>query len=324
MDVQSLFHVIMPELGALERYLGETLDDADPSVKDVVTHLLAAGGKRIRPALVFLAAKFGRDPRTDRILPVAAAAELIHMATLVHDDILDEAVLRRGFATVHTEWSRRVAILAGDYLFAQAFRLLARTGEPRATEIMAKVVYDMCQGEIQQNVAALTGVDVNESAYMDRIGKKTAIFLAESCRLGAVMAGAEDWVVRVLQAFGWGLGLSFQIVDDVLDLTASSVAFGKAIGTDLRSGIMTLPVIHALTHSPERSRLADIAKDRAHGDGDVEEVRGILGQAGSFAYAESVARRLIGDAVESLNRLPACEARDALLSMASFVVERHA
>lgn len=322
LEVQDLFRVIVPELGALEDYLRETLDDANPGVKEVVTHLLQAGGKRVRPALVFLAAKFGKvqDPRT--LLPVAAATELIHMATLAHDDILDSAPLRRGHPTVHTAWNRRVGILAGDYLFAQAFRLLAGTGEPKVTTIMASVVYEMCQGEIQQNVDALRREGNDEKAYFDRIGKKTALFLAESCRVGAVISKADDWAERLLYTFGWSLGLGFQVVDDVLDLTASSVAFGKAIGTDLRGGILTLPVIHALANSPDRERLEDIARAGAADDGAVEEVRGILGRSGSIAYAEATAKRLVDDAIDSLHRLPDCDAREALVSMASFVVQR--
>lgn len=321
MDVQYLFRVIMPEMRSLEDYLEGTLGDADPSVRDVVTHLMRAGGKRIRPALVFLAAKFGGTFDLDRLLPVAAAAEIIHMATLAHDDIIDGAEVRRGLTTVHAEWSPQVAILAGDYLFAQGFRLLARTGEPRAVEIMANVVFEMCQGEIHESVAALTGADADEKAYLERIGKKTAIFLAESCRLGALMAGADEVTTRVLRMFGWGIGLGFQIVDDVLDLTSSSVAFGKTLGTDLRAGVLTLPVIHGLTHATD-PRLRDIAQGRAGGEGDMEELKDILGRSGSFAYAEGMARRFVGDAVRNLSLLPECDAREALLSMADFVVER--
>ena len=266
-EFPNLFQVVRPELNALETYLQDDLQQARTGVREVVGHLLAGGGKRIRPALVFLAARFGRSADPDQIMKVAAATEMIHMATLIHDDILDEAMVRRNVATVHTVWSRRVAILAGDYLFARALGLLAETREPEATLIMSAVVRQMCDGEIQQNVAALDGELPTEADYLERIGKKTALFLAESCRLGALMAGAEEWKQRVLYTFGWSMGLGFQIVDDLLDFTATSVAFGKVVGVDLRSGVLTLPLIHGLVNSeePERSRLTKLAQARAPG-----------------------------------------------------------
>jgi len=325
-EFPNLFQVVRPELNALESYLQDDLQQAREGVREVVGHLLSGGGKRIRPALVFLAARFGHNVDASQIMKVAAATEMIHMATLIHDDILDEALLRRNVATVHTVWNRRVAILAGDYLFARSLGLLAETREPEATLIMSAVVRQMCDGEIQQNVAALGGDLPTEADYLDRIGKKTALFLAESCRLGALMAGAEEWKQRVLYTFGWSMGLGFQIVDDLLDFTATSVAFGKVVGGDLRSGVLTLPLIHGLVNSqePERTRLTKLATARAAGQDEWAEMQSILGRSGSFAYAQDVAFRLVREAADSLGVLPANEAREALLSMASYVVEREA
>ena len=325
-EFPNLFQVVRPELNALETYLHDDLREAREGVREGVSHLLAGGGKRVRPALVFLAARFGKDAQSPQIMKVAAATEMIHMATLIHDDILDEALLRRGVATVHTAWNRRVAILAGDYLFARALGLLAETRQPEATLIMSSVVRQMCDGEIQQNVAAMSGDLPTEADYLDRIGKKTALFLAESCRLGALMAGAEEWKQRVLYTFGWSMGLGFQIVDDLLDFTATSVAFGKVVGIDLRAGVLTLPLIHALLNSeePEKTRLAKLAQSGGGGQSEWSELQSILGRAGSFAYAQNVAQRLVTEAVDSLGVLPANEAKEALLSMASYVVEREA
>lgn len=320
MEVHEVYRSVKGELQALEDYMAQELHGRDDAVEDVAQYLLKAGGKRIRPALVFLAGQFGEyDPEVLR--PLAAATEFIHMATLAHDDVIDEAELRRGVPTVNAHWNARISVLAGDYLFAKAFSLLASTGNPEVVGVMANVVYEMCQGEIDQNLQSMGQKIPDEATYLDRIGKKTALFLAESCRSGAVLAGADEKVARALYTFGWGVGIGFQIVDDVLDFTANSLGFGKNRGTDLKSGVITLPLIHAFLTSPQKKRLERLALSGAGGV-NVEEVTGILGQSGSFDYAENLALDYVQQAKSTLLGLPACPARDALLSMANFVLER--
>lgn len=320
LEVHEVYRSVKGELQALETYMAKELQGRDDAVEDVARYLLNAGGKRIRPALVFLAGQFGHyDP--DVLRPLAAATEFIHMATLAHDDVIDEAELRRGVPTVNARWNARISVLAGDYLFAKAFSLLASTGNPEVVGVMAHVVDEMCQGEIDQNLQSMGQKIPDEATYLDRIGKKTALFLAESCRSGALLAGADEKVTRALYTFGWGVGIGFQIVDDVLDFTATSLGFGKARGTDLKSGVITLPLIHAFLTSPQKKRLERLALSGAGGV-DVEEVTGILGQSGSFDYAENLALDYVQQAKSTLLGLPACPAREALLSMANFVLER--
>ncbi len=313
-------HSIRPALARVEEVIHEALQSDNRSILEVSTHLLRAGGKRIRPALVLLSGRLYREDHP-ALTAVAAAAELIHTATLVHDDTVDKAQLRRGIPTINAGWGEHMAILMGDYLFARAFAMLAETGDNRAVRIMADVVFQMCVGEIEQ-WARVFEPDQGELAYLDGIYKKTAYFIAECCRLGAVLGGAPAEEERALRDFGYGVGMGFQIIDDILDLAGDTERFGKNIGGDLRSGVVTLPVLYALIHSPQRRRIAEIIRGRAVGDREVAEIRALLERCGGFHYAFKVAERYTAHARRCLNRLPAGPARDALEGMADYLMQR--
>lgn len=316
----SLFSEIEADLPRAEQYIEETLSSQDRLLVEIATHLLKAGGKRLRPALVMLAAKVhGYD--LDRILPVATAVELIHMATLVHDDVVDHSQLRRGRPTVNARWSDAYSVLVGDYLFAKAFQLLADTGDNRVVRVMADVVYQMSTGEIQQ-IATTFKTDQTDNDYYDRIAKKTALFLAESCRLGGLVSGAPEAAVENLAQYGYALGMAFQIVDDILDFTASAPALGKPIGSDLRAGILTLPVLHALRTSPQAEALRRIIESRTVGDEEARLAGDIIRGSGSLEYAYQTAHRFIQQAKDRLSQLPPGPAVSNLAVVADFVVDR--
>lgn len=322
LDLRSVFADIAADLSDVEQYLTQILSEGPQTVREVALHLLEAGGKRLRPALVLLGAKFG-NYSYETARPVAAAAELIHMATLVHDDVIDRAELRRGRPTVHAKWGEQTAVLTGDYLFAKAFALLSEVRVTRVVGIMADVVFRMCSGEIAQNVAARDHAMPNEEQYLDRIAQKTALFIAESCRLGAIASGAGPDAEQALYDYGYSMGMGFQIVDDLLDLTAEPKMFGKRIGSDLRAHVITLPVIHGLKESVRRTELMTIA-ERAEVTGEsVATVREILDASGSFGYAEELAARFIAQAKDSLSGLRDRAAKASLLTMADFVMERN-
>lgn len=320
LEWQGFFATVADDLRTLDSFLQETLQDPVAEVQEVVSHLLRAGGKRLRPALVFLAARFG--PLTKSLLEVGAAVELIHMATLAHDDVIDEAELRRGQPTIHARWNERIAILAGDYLFARAFTLLAGTGDNRLVRLMSSVVQTLCQGEIDQNVALLRGEIPDEKSYLDRIGRKTASLIAEGCRMGALVSGAGERVAEALWRFGYALGVSFQIIDDILDFTGDALGFGKVPGGDLRSGVITLPVIHALRTSGEAPRLLELIRRGTMTDNDITFVQHVLAAGGSFHYAAQVAEEYIEMAREALRTLPEGQTKDVLYQMADFVLAR--
>jgi heptaprenyl diphosphate synthase len=318
--ILNIFTTIAGDLQRVEATIEEALTTDVPLLQEVSTHLLHAGGKRIRPALLLLTAKFPGVP-LERVLPVAAAVELIHMATLVHDDVVDEALIRRGRPTVNAQWSNQISVLTGDYLFAQAFAMLARTGNTRVVEIMANTVYEMSKGEIAQ-IASYFDLDQAEADYYERIAQKTGYLLAECCRLGGVIAGVDEEQIQALYDYGMGVGLSFQIADDLLDFHGSAKTVGKPVCGDLKLGILTLPVIYALANSPEAGELRAIVATRAITDEHVARVKEILADCGAFDYARQQADAHLAKAQAALVRVPDLTTRHSLKDLAHFVINR--
>lgn len=316
----DIFHHIAEDLRHVESAIEDALSTREEMLDEVSTYLLRAGGKRIRPALILLTSRFPGS-QLSRVTPVAVAVELIHMATLVHDDVVDKATLRRGLPTVNAKWSNQVSVLTGDYLFAKAFSVLAETGNPRIVRIMADVVLEMSRGELAQ-INSYFDVDQTEEDYYQRIAQKTGYLLAECCRLGALVGGADEPQVEALHRYGMGLGLSFQIADDLLDFHGSSLKVGKPVCGDLKTGILTLPVIHALKNSPHAEELRSMIVARNVGDGEIARVKEILEAAGSFHYARQKAAEHLAAAVSALEQLPELETRSALGVLADFVINR--
>src|SRR5437870_1417578 len=259
----------IPELEApdavLEAELRAKLDDVEEALQKAVradfeflteaaTHLIDAGGKRFRPMLVLLAGYFG-DPTDPRLVPGAVAIELTHLATLYHDDVIDEADHRRGQASANSRWDNTVAILTGDYLFARASEISADLGTD-VSRLLARTIAIVCDGQIRE-VARAGRVDQTEQSYMETIERKTAALIATSCRLGGMLSDAPDDDVDVLERFGEALGIGFQLSDDIMDLVSSERELGKEPGVDMKEGVYTLPVIHALERSAELRTLLE-------------------------------------------------------------------
>src|SRR5438309_2921060 len=250
---------------ALEAELRGRLDQVEQALQKAVradfeflsetaSHLLDAGGKRFRPMLVLLAGYFG-DPTDPRLVPGAVAIELTHLATLYHDDVIDEADFRRGKASANSRWDNTVAILTGDYLFARASEISSELGSD-VSRLLARTIATVCDGQIRE-VGMAGRVDQTEAGYMEVIERKTAALIATSCRLGGMLSDAPEDDVDVLERFGEALGIGFQLSDDIMDLISSARELGKEPGVDMKEGAYTLPVIHALEESEElRSLLA--------------------------------------------------------------------
>lgn len=316
----DLFAGIAAQLQQVEATIEQALDTEEPMLREVSTHLLKAGGKRIRPALVLLASQFpGVDPQ--QVFPVAAAVELIHMATLVHDDVVDKASVRRGRPTINALWSNQVSVLTGDYLFAKAFSMLAMTGNNRLVRIMADVVYEMSRGEMAQ-IDSYFAVDQTEQQYYKRIAQKTGYLIAESCRLGALVGGAAEADVQALYTYGWELGLSFQIADDLLDFVGSSRQVGKPVGADLKAGILTLPILHALQHAPARDELRRRIETRDVSDADVAWAKEQMEAAGSLEAARTRADEHYHRACAALDAVGSLGSRETMQMLAEFVINR--
>jgi heptaprenyl diphosphate synthase len=315
---------------ALERRLRERLDDVErslaaavvsdvPLVSDAAGYLLAAGGKRFRPLLVHLAGHFG-DPEDLRLVPGAVAIELTHLASLYHDDVIDEATTRRGIPSVNARWDNAVAILTGDYLFARASEISAALGH-EVSRLLALTIGQVAEGQIRE-VAGTGRLDAGEDHYLDVIRRKTASLIATSCRLGGMLSGAEEGTVDGLERFGHALGMAFQLSDDIMDVTADRATLGKEPGADLREGVYTLPVIYALRESARRRELRALLS-AGPPDGDrLAQALDIVRFDGSLSQARAAVTEEVRRAVAEAEALPAGVARDALVHLSRFIAAR--
>ncbi|MGQ4444611.1 polyprenyl synthetase family protein, partial [Streptomyces violaceoruber] len=253
---QALEADVQAGLVAVEEGLLEATKSEVPFITEAAQHLVRAGGKRFRPLLVMLSAQFG-DPYAPGIVPSAVVVELTHLATLYHDDVMDEAAVRRGVPSANTRWDNSVAVLTGDFLFARASQILADLG-PEAVRVQALAFERLVTGQILETAGPQDGRDPVDH-YLDVLGGKTGSLVAVSCRFGAMMSGADETVVDVLTQYGERLGVAFQLADDVLDIASDSDESGKTPGTDLREGIPTLPVLRLR----ERAARLGLAEDLA-------------------------------------------------------------
>jgi heptaprenyl diphosphate synthase len=274
-----------------------------PLVQEASTHLIKAGGKRLRPALVLVTSRAGETGRVETDL-AAAAVELLHLASLYHDDVIDETKMRRGAPSVHTRWSNEVAILAGDFLFASGSLLGARAGA-EAPAILARALADVCEGQIAETERV---GDPNRSAsqYVETIKRKTAALFRAAVELGAVTSGADPIVRERVIDFGENLGLAFQMVDDLLDFVGDPRVTGKTPGTDLREGVFTLPVLIASQRDPA------VAAELEPGKRELGRVLPMLESTGALDETFEQARYYVDQASDALSQLPDSEWRSVL------------
>ena len=305
----------------VEAGLRAAVDDASPMAREVILHLAESGGKRVRPMLSLLsAASFSDDLKP--AIPVAIASEMIHMATLVHDDVIDRAETRRGRKTVNHVWGNHVSVLAGDALLAKALVILVDHTTSEIVRIMSDMIYRMCEGEIAQH-ASLHDIHQEDRHYFDRIEKKTALFFAACCKAGALMGGADPGQAEAMWAYGRHLGMAFQVVDDLLDVSAEAEVVGKPVGNDLRSGILTLPVLHSLKmEGYQGEATALIGKKDEMTPDDIERVLGLVRARGSVEYSFEVAKGFSEQAKAALEPLSPSEAKELLIQIADEVLTR--
>lgn len=320
-DLDQIYAPIAGDLQALGGLLHRELATDDPFIGELVGHVLATRGKLIRPALALLSAAAcgGAD---EQRLWLAGTVELIHIASLIHDDIIDAADLRRGTPTVNMLWGNQIAVLLGDYLFATAFDLVSRIRHPQVAPVIAMAAVSMSQAEIQ---AVKIGGEPHEdeATYFGIIEGKTARLFSAACRAGALVAGAPEATADALAEFGLRWGMSFQITDDALDLVGKREVLGKPIGSDIDAGKVTLPVIAALrtASEPDRQRLRTLVH-RPSGDGALEELRALINRYGGVDVALEAARRFADRATAALDILPGSRAKTSLRELAAFVLVR--
>ncbi|MFD8953209.1 polyprenyl synthetase family protein [Streptomyces xanthophaeus] len=321
---QALETDVQAGLAAVEAGLLEATKSEVPFITEAAQHLVRAGGKRFRPLLVMLASRFG-DPYAPGVVPSAVVVELTHLATLYHDDVMDEADVRRGVASANTRWGNSVAVLTGDFLFARASHILADLG-PEAVRIQAEAFERLVTGQILETAGPRDGRDP-VAHYLDVIAGKTGSLIAVSGRFGALMSGADESVVDILTQYGERLGTAFQLADDVLDIASDTHESGKTPGTDLREGIPTLPVLRLRESAARDGRAEDLELVRLL-DGDLTddarhaEVLTRLRAHPALEQARRDTVRYAEEARATLAPLPECFAKSALVELCDAVVHR--
>ncbi|MBB6690168.1 polyprenyl synthetase family protein [Cohnella xylanilytica] len=322
MKLMQLYASLKSDLQTIEDTLAKSVSSDLPLLNESAQHLLKAGGKRLRPVIVLLGGKFG-EYSLDRIKPIAAALELIHMASLVHDDVIDDAATRRGQPTVKAKWDNRIAMFTGDYINGKALVVASELGDPRIHQILSGAIVQMCIGEMEQ-IRDFFNTDQSVRNYLLRIRRKTALLIAISCQLGAIAAGAAPAVSNALYRFGYQVGMAFQITDDLLDICGTEKKIGKPPGSDLRQGNITLPVLHALNEPAIRDELLrEIARIRdGEGAADSAAAVKLVRASGGIRASELLADRFKDKALRELEKLPNIPARKNLADIAKFVAQR--
>ncbi|GAA4076272.1 MULTISPECIES: polyprenyl synthetase family protein [Actinomadura] len=313
---------IRERLAAVEDLLRESVRSEVPLLAEASRHLLEAGGKRFRPMLVLLASHFG-DPAASGVVPAAVVVELTHLATLYHDDVMDEATVRRGDQSANARWTNTVAILTGDYLFARASDLLADLG-PEAVRIQARSFARLVRGQIQETVGPAEDADPLKH-YLQVLADKTASLIATSGQLGALLAGAPSHVVDTITSACEKIGVAFQLSDDILDVASETEQSGKTPGTDLREGIRTLPIHHVqsgIGSGPDDARLRELLTLDLTDDALHTEALTLLRAHPAMDRARADLRAWAEDARAELLTLPDIPARTALTGLCDYVVSR--
>lgn len=315
---------VRPDLEAVEAAMNDDLGSDVRTVYALTNHILSAGGKRLRPAMVALSARaITPECERRRVAMVGAAVEFVHMATLVHDDVVDNTATRRGKPTANAVFGNGVAVLCGDYILARAMRLLALDGDLRIIRTVSEITIEMSEGEVME-ISATGRADLPLAEYLEILRKKTAVFVEGCCRCGAILAGADERSEAALADYGYRLGMAFQIADDLLDYTGDPLITGKPRGSDLRDGRATLPFLLALDAATpeERSRLHSAFGKAELTDEEIQEVCAILEGYEAFDRTRSAARTHVVEADAALAVLPPSIARDCFSALTDYVVQR--
>ena len=320
-SAREVFELLREDLVAIEQELGRDAASSVSTITEIAEYLREGGGKRIRPSLLLLSAHL-LNYTGQGAIRLGAVVEMVHTATLVHDDIIDGAHTRRGRPSANTTWGNEKCVLAGDWLYMQAFKVALEEHSLRVLELLIGLTQQMVEGELLQ--IQKLGKAVSEAEYYDLIFRKTACLFSVCMRLGAVLAGATETEEANLAAYGRAVGLAFQIVDDVLDLTATEEVLGKPVASDLREGKATLAVIHASDHgtASDRKTIQRVLDDRSFENVSRQQIQEILACHGSVEYAMAAADRYANQSRQALASFPDSDFKRALLWVPDFVVAR--
>lgn len=306
------------ELELVKEFMLSSVSDAIPLVKEPLVELIGAGGKMLRPAMVILGAKFGKY-NSKRVIPVAACVELLHTATLIHDDIIDESKLRRGIEAVHSKYSKEVAVLVGDYVFAKTFDLLAGDYPAEMLKNLSHSIMRICEGELSQYAHRYSdSLDLDQ--YIEIIAGKTAALFSMSLFAGAYEARATNQTQQALVQAGYCIGMAFQIVDDCLDYLGKPETIGKNVANDIKQGDMTLPLLFALKNEPS-GKLRELVFQSALTQADVQQICALVVEHGGVAMAQEKAKEYGKDALTALAKLKKSQSRQILEKIVASILE---
>ena len=321
--MQSALNIIGDDLKRVEEQFRKDLESDVPLIRKVAEYVLSSGGKRVRPALLLLAARLC-DYKGDKAVPLASVVEFIHTASLLHDDVVDSATLRRGIASANTLWGNEASVLVGDFLFSKSFSLMVAVGSLDILRVLSGATTIIAEGEVLQLLC--TGeLDLSEESYIGVVRSKTAILMSAACEAGAILGKVSPEKQRLLADFGMDLGIAFQLMDDTLDYIATEEQFGKSIGHDLEEGKITLPLIHTLRHCSEEERTiiaAVIEKDEMSLD-DFRDVSGLVKRYGGIDYTVDLARNYIAGCTAHLAAFGQSQVKDALLELSDYIITRN-
>ncbi len=322
LPIADVFSAYFSDLRQVETHLDRYITSEVKLIPEVAHHLIDSGGKRFRPLLHLICARLCGYAGEHRF-PLAAAIEFIHTASLLHDDVIDEAVIRRGKTSANNLWGNAASVLVGDFLYSKAFKLLSGIGEITLVQFMSKMTNIMSEGEVFQ-LMKCGDTNLTEAEYLSIVEKKTAVLIAAACECGAVLGGAKPDEIRALEQYGYKIGMAFQITDDTLDYMATQEDFGKSIGKDLEEGKMTMPLIYALSKvSP--ARRCDIREAIADKPLSADFIRGVFGlieETGGIDYALQAAQTFIREAEACLNVFAKSPEKDQLLAVAHYILNR--
>jgi geranylgeranyl pyrophosphate synthase len=321
MELKDILKPIDSEMKQVESRLHDAARAEFGPLAMVIESIIDSGGKRVRPAVTLLAGRMFPQP-DESLLKLAVSVELLHMATLIHDDLLDNASKRRGSATINSKWDSKSTVLAGDYVWAKAAKIAAEVGNPKVLGIFADTIMVIVEGEIKQDYTDAKSRPERDEYYR-RIYAKTASLFEGAMRSAAVLGNASEKQMNALGMYGRNLGTAFQIIDDVLDFVGTAADVGKPVGNDLRQGVVTLPAIMYYENHPNHPVMKSIAVKNGHSAQEIEAVIQEIGASPELAAARTEAHAFVRQAQRELEHLPKGKYRQALYDLAEYVVERN-
>lgn len=320
-QITEIFTLVETEMQAVDAKMRQVADENNKSLMAVIDYLVDNGGKQLRPKISLMASHFG-TPDPEKAAALAAAIEMLHTATLVHDDLIDNALFRRGHPTLNTSWTPAATVLTGDYMFARSAELAAETENVRIIKIFSATLMTIVSGELQQLSNSDSTEPPDKDDYLQRIYAKTASLFAAAAQTAAILAALPENQVQALYDYGYHLGMAFQIVDDILDFEADADTLGKPVAHDLRQGIATLPVLYFLENTPRHPTILKAVAKKHPSDAEIEQVVSEIRASGSIQKAAQTAREYISQAQADLLSLPKNEYRHALHEVANYAVAR--